>query len=40
MEQKFKNSNCPLMTHDKWVSFGYISTETNLAKAVFEFLDI
>ena len=37
MEKKFKNLNCHLMAHDKWVSFGYIPTETNLAETVFEF---
>jgi len=40
MEKKFKNLNCRVMAHDKWVSFGYIYTENNSAKTIFEFLGI
>ncbi len=40
MEKKFKKLNCPVMTHDKWGYSASISRENNLAKTVFEFLDI
>lgn len=40
MEQKFKNLNWPIMTHDKWSSYACVNNNVNPAETVFEFFDI